>query len=127
MESQSVGIIGSIIYLVVIIFYIYCMWKLYEKAGRPGWESIVPIYGAYIMVTKIAKLEWWYLLLFFVPLVNIYAIFKVYIALAKNFGKSTMYGIALIFLSFILFPMLALGDAEFIPNKSLELEDNLVK
>ena len=120
MENQSFGIVLSLIYLAVALFYIYCSWRLFEKAGRPGWESIIPIYGSYILITKLAKLEWWYLLLLFVPLVNIYAVFKIYIELAKNFGKSTMYGVGLVIIGFILTPMLALGDDQFIEDSSGE-------
>ena len=120
MENQSIGIVTSLIYLAVALFYVYCSWRLFEKAGRPGWESIIPIYGSYILITKLAKLEWWYLLLLFVPLVNIYDVFKIYIEMAKNFGKSTMYGIGLVIIGFILIPILALGDAKFIEDLSGE-------
>ena len=120
MEDQSIGIVGIIIYLAIILFYVYCSWRLFEKAGRPGWECIIPIYSTYIMITQIAKLEWWYLLLMFIPFVNIFVFFKVYIDIAKNFGKSTMYGVGLVIIGFILLPMLALGDAEFIEDNSAE-------
>tara|TARA_B110000902_G_C13883596_1_gene427700 strand:+ start:34 stop:396 length:363 start_codon:yes stop_codon:yes gene_type:complete len=120
MENQSIGIVFALVYIAVAVFYVYCFWKLFEKAGRPGWESIIPIYSSYIMITKLAKLEWWYLLLIFIPLVNIFVIFKIYIEIAKNFGKSTMYGVGLVFIGFILIPMLALGEDPFIEDSSEE-------
>ena len=120
MENQSNSIVVTLIFIAVILFYIYCLWRLFEKAGRPGWESIIPVYHSYIMITKLAKLEWWYLLLLFVPVVNIFAIFKIQIEMAKNFGKSIMYGVGLVFFGFILLPMLALGDAKFIKDGSVE-------
>lgn len=127
-SSNSFGIIGGLFYLLFIGFYIYCGWKLFEKAGRPGWEAIIPIYSTYIMIVHLAKKEWWWLLLMFIPLVNFVAIIILMIALAKNFGKSTGFAIGLILLGFIFFPILALGDAKFVgSNTSLEIEDNLVE
>lgn len=123
MDTQTTVFI--LVYLAIIAFFIYCGWKMYEKAGRPGWEVLVPLYNLYIMTTKIALLPAWYIILFFIPIANIYALFKIYISIAHNFGKSTGFGIGLIFLGFIFLPILALGDAEFKKGET-NLEDNLV-
>lgn len=123
MDTQTTVFI--LVYLAIIAFFIYCGWKMYEKAGRPGWEVLVPLYNLYIMTTKIALLLAWYIILFFIPIANIYALFKIYISIAHNFGKSTGFGIGLIFLGFIFLPILALGDAEFKKGET-NLEDNLV-
>lgn len=123
MDTQTTVFI--LVYLAIIAFFIYCGWKMFEKAGRPGWEVLVPFYNLYIMTTKIALLPAWYIILFFIPIANIYALFKIYISIAHNFGKSTGFGIGLIFLGFIFLPILALGDAEFKKGET-NLEDNLV-
>lgn len=91
------------------------MWKIFKKAGKPGWASIIPIYNVYIMI-EIAKLPTYYLLLFIIPIINIYAMFKIYIELAHKFNKSTGFAIGLIFLSVIFFPILAFGDATYEDN-----------
>ena len=118
-------LLSSIVVLGILAFILYCYWKVFEKAGRPGWESLIPFYNIYIITTKIAKLPWWYLLLFFIPIANIYAIFKIYIEFAKNFGKSTLFGVLLVFFAVILIPVLALGDAQYVSDEK-QLEDNLV-
>lgn len=99
------GIIG----LVMII----AMWKLFSKAGRPGWAAIIPIYNVIVML-DIAGYDWWYMLLLLIPIVNIVVLFKVYIGIAENFGKSTGFGVAMVFFSVICMPMLAFGSAEYI-------------
>lgn len=102
-------IIGSLIGLFMII----CMWKMFSKAGKPGVASIVPIWNVLVMI-QIAGLEWWYLILLLIPIVNIFAIFKIYIGIAQNFGKSSGFGVAMIFFSIICMPILAFGSAEYV-------------
>lgn len=89
------------------------LWKTFEKAGKPGWAAIVPIYNIIVMVEIAGKPVWW-VILFFVPLVNIIVPFVVLIEFAKKFGRSAGFGIGLALLSFIFFPILAFGDAKYI-------------
>lgn len=103
-----------IIYLAFIVFIIAGVWKTFEKAGQPGWASIVPFYNFYIMAKISGTKNWW---LIFIPFANIYIAIVIYIALAKSFGKGTGFGIGLLLLGFIFFPMLGFGDATYIgPN-----------
>ncbi len=88
------------------------LWKVYEKAGRPGWAAIVPFYNAYILV-KIAGRPGWWLVLMFVPLVNMVIAIIVALDVAKAFGKGTGFGIGLALLSFIFYPILGFGDATY--------------
>ncbi len=99
-----------ILYLGFIVFIIASFWKTFEKASQPGWAAIVPFYNYYIMAKIGGVKNWW---LVFIPLVNIYIIFVIMIAIAKSFGKSTGFGIGLIFLGFIFFPILGFGDATY--------------
>src|SRR5205085_7180214 len=92
--------------LVMMIFFIACFWKIFEKAGQPGWASIIPIYNT-IVLLKVAGKPWWWIFLLLIPGVNVIFAFIVFIDLAKNFGKGTGFGVGLIFLSFIFFPILA--------------------
>lgn len=100
------------------IFSIVCMWKLYTKAGKPGWAAFVPVYNI-IVLLEIAELPLWYIALFFVPFANIYAMFKIYIELAHKFGKSTWFGVAMVFFSIICLPMLAFGSAQYNGSSSV--------
>ena len=103
----------------MIIFYIgliglllACFWKIYEKAGREGWEGIVPIYNLYVLTQIIGK-PWWWTILMLIPYVNFIWIIWSYNLLAKKFGKTEGFTVGLVLLSFIFFPILAFGDAKF--------------
>ncbi len=100
------GIGISIICLIIVV----SMWKLFTKANKAGWKALIPFYNIYILI-EIVSLPGSYLLLSLIPIVNIYAIFKILIGLAHKFGHSTGYGIAMVFLSPILLPMLAFGSS----------------
>ena len=119
-SSGGGGIIGAIfglVWLAIVILSIVGLWKLFEKAGKPGWAAIVPIYNCIVMLEIVGKPIWW-IVLFFIPFVNIVIIVMVLIALAKSFGKSAGYGIACIFVGFILLPMLGFSDAKYLGPQS---------
>lgn len=105
----GVGAFTWVISMAISIFTIVCNWKIFKKAGRKGWESIVPIYNV-IIELEIAGLPMWYIALLFVPFANIYAVFKINIELAKKFGKSTGFGVGLVLLSPIFRAILAFSD-----------------
>ncbi len=98
-----------ILYFLLIGLMIAGMWKSFEKAGEPGWASLVPFYNVYVM-TQIARKEiiWFVIALFF----GIVGIPVLCIAIAERFGKGAMFGIGMAFLPFIFWPMLGFGDAE---------------
>lgn len=106
------GSIIGLIYLLIVIALIYSCWKVFEKAGQPGWAAIIPFYNFYIML-KIANKPGWWLILMFIPLVNFVVAILVCIALAEAFGKSAGFGLGLAFLGFIFMPLLAFGDATY--------------
>lgn len=91
-------------------FMIACQWKVFTKAGEPGWASIVPIYG-FLVFLKIIGKPWWWLLLLIIPFVNFVGIFIVMIggthALSKSFGKDVAFTLGLIFLSPVFYAILA--------------------
>ena len=104
--------LAILIVLAIVIFVIVAMWKVFEKAGHPGWGILIPIYNAYILV-KIAGRPGWWVLLLFIPLVNIIIDVIVSLDIAKNFGKDVLFGLGLFFFGFIFYPILAFGDAEY--------------
>jgi hypothetical protein len=98
---------------VFAIAVIASIWKVFTKAGQPGWACIVPIYNLVVILQIAGKPIWW-IILMLIPLVNLVVAFMVYIALAKNFGKGAGFGIGLVLLGFIFFPILGFGDARYL-------------
>ena len=103
-----------IVYLAILLLAIISMWKIFTKAGEPGWAAIVPIYNIIVLLKIAGKPAWWFILML-IPFVNIIIAIMVCINLAQNFGKSTGFGIGLALLGFIFGPMLAFGDARYQP------------
>ena len=110
--ETGIGIVGGIVYLGIIILIIAAYWKVYEKAGQPGWAAIVPIYNIYILL-KIAGKPGWWLLLMLIPIANIVVAIIVNLEIAKRFGKSDGFGIGLTFISIVFYPILGFGDAVY--------------
>jgi hypothetical protein len=102
-----------LIYLAIVVFLIAAMWKLFEKAGQPGWAAIVPIYNTYTMLKIGGKPGWW-LLLMFIPVVNI--IFAVWMInmISKSFGKDEGFTVGLVLLGIVFFPILGFGEARYL-------------
>ena len=98
-----------IITIGLILLMIISMWKIFEKAGMEGWESIIPIYSTYIL-TKIVNKPGYWTILMLLPYVNI--IFSIWVAnrLSKSFGKTEGFTIGLVLLPFIFYPILAFSD-----------------
>lgn len=112
MEGEGIGILGSLFFLAIAIFYIYVGWRIFEKADQPGWASIIPIYNIVVMLRIVGRPMWW-LILFLVPVVNIIPLIIIPIDLAKSFGKGTGFGIGLMLLGVIFGPILAFGSATY--------------
>lgn len=101
-----------ILMLVIAIVGIVAMWKIFQKAGKPGWHSIVPFLNAYDEF-EIAGYNGWMFLLMFVPIVNIVMFILVVLGIAKNFGKSVGFAIGMIFLSLIFMLILAFDNSTY--------------
>jgi len=92
-------------------------WQLFAKAKRPGWAALIPLYNTYTML-KIAKRPGWWMILYFVPIVNIVIHTIISIDIAKAFGKRAAFGFWLLWmLPFIGYPMLAFGQANYTNQK----------
>ena len=107
------GGFGMICWLIFAVILIAAMWKIYVKAGKPGWAAIIPIYNIWVLLEIIGRPGWW-LILFFIPFVNFVISIIVAIDLAKVFGKSAVWGIVLLFFFNVIgFLMLGFGDATY--------------
>jgi len=113
-ESMGIGFgIGGLFYLAIIVIAIAGLWKMFEKAGKPGWAAIVPIYNAIVMAEIVGKPAWWGVLTI-IPCVGI--VFGIWLLnlFMKSFGKDTLYTILALLFPFVIFPMLGFGDAKYI-------------
>jgi len=112
-STNGPGTMFWIILCVLIVIEVAAMWKVFTKAGQPGWAAIVPIYNA-IVILQIAGKPIWWILLYFIPLVSLVIAIIVLHNFSKNFGQGVGFTLGLIFLPFIFFPILAWGDAEYL-------------
>lgn len=114
-EIQNFDDVGTgtwLFILLITLFYIYVEWRIFEKAGKPGWAVIIPIYRTLVLLDIVGK-PWWWLLLLLLPGVNL--IFAVWIInlLSISFGKGIGFTLGLLFLSPIFLPILAFSNAEY--------------
>lgn len=103
------AVYGFIVFVVIIA----ANWRIYQKAGKPGWASIIPFYNIIVLLEIVGKPLLWFFLIIFVPIANI--IFSIWTLnlLSKSFGKSAGFTVGLIFLPFIFYPILGFGNAEY--------------
>lgn len=95
------------VYLLIVVFYIACQWILVAKANQPGWSVIIPIYNLYIYLKIGGKPGWW-ILLWFIPVVNIVIAILALNAFLKAYGRDGAGPVLLMmFLGFIYLPYLA--------------------
>lgn len=111
-QSDGLGLLTLFLPLILTIIVIAGIWKVFTKADKPGWAAIIPIYNIYILLQIAGRPVWW-LILFFIPIVNFIIGIIVSIDVANAFGKGTGYGLGLFFLGFIFYPLLGFGDDEY--------------
>src|SRR6267142_5416912 len=104
--------VSMIFGLLIALLLIVAMWKVFTKAGQPGWASIIPIYNLYVWC-KIVGRPWWWILLMLIPFVNFIILIILIIDLAKSFGKGVGFGIGLALLGVIFWPILGFGSAQY--------------
>jgi hypothetical protein len=105
-----------LIELSIIVAIVAGIWKVFAKAGKPGWAAIIPIYNL-IVILQIAGKPMWWIILFFIPLVNLIMAILVGIAIARKFGKGDGFGVGLALLGPIFYPILGFGDAQYQGDK----------
>jgi hypothetical protein len=106
----------------LFLFLIISQWKIFTKAGKPGWACLIPIYSGIVLLEIIKKPIWWIFMLL-IPIVNIYFAIVITNELSKSFGKTAGFTVGLIFLPFIFYPMLAFGDAKYIYTQTEEISE----
>lgn len=118
MNSYDAVVTGVLIVYYIIILALAVLtlsgsWKVFTKAGKPGWACLIPFYSQYCQF-DIAWGNGWMFLLTLIPCVNIVVMVMYSIKLAKAFGQGTGFGIGLFFLTPIFIPILGFGSAQYI-------------
>jgi hypothetical protein len=101
--------------LLIGVFYVWATWRVFTKAGKPGWAAIIPIYNTIVMLQVAGKPFWW-IFLFLIPIANLVVYILMQAGVAKNFGKGTGFALGLILLNPIFLPILAFGSAQYQPQ-----------
>ena len=96
----------------IVLISIISQWRIFEKAGKPGWAAIIPIYNLYVHLKVVGKPSWWMLLLF-IPIVNLFFAIKLTHLLSKSFGKDIGFTLGLLFLPILFLPILAFSSAKY--------------
>lgn len=116
-DSYNQGILAALgafafVYLIIFVIIVAGMWKIFEKAGKPGWAAIIPIYNVIVLLEVVGKPVWW-IILMFIPFVNLIIIILVYHQLSLSFGQGIGMTILLILFPFVAFPVLGFGSAKY--------------
>ena len=104
--------VSDIISLALVILLLVSYWRMFQKAGQPGWKAIVPLYNGYTL-TSLVFSSGWFFLLAIVPIANIVFYCMLCTRLAKAYGKGTGFGVLTIFFPYVCFPILAFSSTSF--------------
>lgn len=105
-----------LLYMAIFIFYIITIWKLFTKAGKPGWAILIPIYNS-IVFFQVAKKPWWWFFWMLIPVVNIFIFVIAVNSIAKCFNKGIGFTIGLLLLPIIFWPILSFGNYNYVHNR----------
>ncbi len=129
--------IVSIIVLGLVFFLIASFWKVFKKAGKPGWAAIIPLYNGWTMAKIGSVPPWWGIIgflsltfsyssngtstvsntiltaSFILSLISLVFFVLVSLGVARNFNKSAAFGYLMGFVPMIGYPILAFGSATY--------------
>lgn len=112
------GMLGFIVSILVLAIVIAGLWKAFEKADEPGWAAIVPLYNLWVMI-RISDNDWWWFLLFLIPIVQIIALIKISVDVSEQFGQGLLFGIGLWLVPIVFWPLLGFGGYEYRKSSAL--------
>lgn len=108
--------------IIVAVISIVGQWKVFTKAGKPGWACIIPIYNLIVLLEIVGKPTWW-VFLFLIPCVNIIFLIWATNLLSKSFGQSEGFTIGLLLLGFIFWPILGFGNYKYLGPAAAEAKN----
>ncbi len=116
--------------LALSVLMIIAMWKLFTKAGEPGWKALIPFYGSYVFYSLVWTPGVFFAILALSVLTGLFASAPIVLLIAtaiigilaivtmvktaKAYGKGGGFAVGLIFLAPIFLPILAFGDSEYV-------------
>jgi hypothetical protein len=103
----------SLLYTSLIVLLCATQWIIFQKAGKSGWKSLIPVYSTIVLLQIIGK-PWWWLFLLLIPVMNIIWTIWMINLLSKSFGKNEGFTVGLILLSPIFYPILAFGGSKYL-------------
>ena len=107
--------------LIIQLIHFLGTWKLYKKAGRKPWEAAIPVYNAVVLM-KIIKRPWWWVILLFIPIVNLIMFPVVWVETIRSFGKTSTLDTVLVILTLGLYIYYVnySSDATYRADRSLQ-------
>lgn len=118
-QAAGIGVGFTLFMLAFAVVMIAAMWKVFTKAGKPGWAAIVPIYNLIVLLEIVRKPMWWIVMLL-IPIVSLIFAILLYVELAKAFGKGGGFAAGLILLAPIFFPILGFGSAQYVYGQAAQ-------
>ena len=108
-------------FLIVQLVHFAGTWKLYKKAGRQAWEAAVPVYNAVILM-KIIHRPWWWVILLFIPVINVIMLPVIWVETIRSFGLNTTKDTILVIvtLGFYIYYVNYMLDVKYIENRDLK-------
>ncbi len=104
--------LAIVLYLAFVLFVVIGMWRVFEKAGKPGWASLIPFYNVWVLCEIAGRPGWW-LLLFFIPFVNFIVWIILCVDIAAAYGHGVGFAIGLMFLTPLFFLILGYGPSTY--------------
>lgn len=116
-DPYSGGIMAAMgafafVYFIILVVMVAGLWKVFDKAGKPGWAAIIPIYNIIILLDIVGKPTWW-IILMLIPFVNFIIAIILCHQLSLSFGQGMGMTILLIILPFVALPVLGFGSAKY--------------
>ncbi len=108
-----IGAIGALFYVAFFVLYVIGLWKVFEKAGKPGWAAIIPIYNVIVLLEIVGKPVWW-IVLFLIPIVNLVIAIILMHQLSLSFGKGTAFTVGLVLFGFIFVIILGFDSSTYL-------------
>jgi hypothetical protein len=103
----------SVVLLAWLVLFFAGLWKMFVKAGKPGWASLIPLYNAVVLLNIIGR-PWWYLIFAFIPGANVVLWVIVAFGVSRSFGQNILFALGMIFLFPLLMPVLGFGKAVYV-------------
>jgi len=128
LSGEEAGIMAAIfgsfflVIMAVALVTIIAQWKVYTKAGQPGWAVLIPIYNILVLLDIVGKPKWWFFLLL-IPIVNIFIGLYITHLLSLSFGRGIGFTLGLILLGPVFYLILAFGNDTYKGPAGLNIPD----